>query len=94
MNRFLKQFIYGLVYVIVFVALVYGTYVLFIYARPASCFDGRQNQGEREIDCGGPCEPCGLKLVQDIATSTPQILEIDKNRVSIISEIRNFNQDF
>ncbi len=23
-----------------------------------SCFDGIQNQGEEEIDCGGPCDPC------------------------------------
>lgn len=94
MNRLLKQFIYGSIYLIVFTAFVYGAYVLFIYVRPASCFDNRQNQGEKGVDCGGPCEPCGLKLVQDIATSTPQILEIDSNRVSILAEIRNFNQDF
>ena len=94
MDRFLKQFIYGSIYLVVFAALIYGAYILFIYARPASCFDDRQNQGERGIDCGGPCAPCGLKLVQDIATSTPQILEIDKNRVSVLAEIRNFNQNF
>lgn len=94
MNRFLKQFIYGSIYLIVFAALIYGVYVLLIYARPASCFDNRQNQGEKGIDCGGPCEPCGLRLVQEIATSTPQILEIDKNRVSILTEIKNFNQNF
>jgi len=94
MDRFLKQFVYGLIYSAVLAALIYGVYVLFIYARPASCFDGRQNQGERGVDCGGPCAPCGLKLAQDIATSTPQILEIDKNRVSVFAEIRNFNQDF
>jgi len=24
----------------------------------SSCYDKLQNQGERDIDCGGPCEPC------------------------------------
>ena len=23
------------------------------------CHDGVKNQGEEEIDCGGPCDPCG-----------------------------------
>lgn len=23
-----------------------------------TCFDGKKNQGEQEIDCGGPCQPC------------------------------------
>ena len=23
-----------------------------------TCFDGNKNQGEDEVDCGGPCSPC------------------------------------
>ncbi|HIE34006.1 MAG TPA: hypothetical protein EYP86_02570 [Candidatus Altiarchaeales archaeon] len=26
-----------------------------------TCTDGIQNQGEEDIDCGGPCEPCGIE---------------------------------
>jgi hypothetical protein len=25
---------------------------------PGSCDDGERNQGESDVDCGGPCEPC------------------------------------
>jgi glycosidase len=25
---------------------------------PGTCDDGKQNQGEQGVDCGGPCEPC------------------------------------
>ena len=25
-----------------------------------TCFDGIQNQGELEVDCGGPCAPCEI----------------------------------
>ena len=28
-----------------------------------TCADGIQNQGEDGIDCGGPCSPCGKKLL-------------------------------
>ncbi|KKU42980.1 MAG: hypothetical protein UX56_C0001G0015 [Candidatus Azambacteria bacterium GW2011_GWD2_46_48] len=27
----------------------------FAFRSPASCFDKIQNQGEEDIDCGGPC---------------------------------------
>jgi hypothetical protein len=26
---------------------------------PGTCTDGRKNQGETGVDCGGPCTPCG-----------------------------------
>ena len=26
-----------------------------IFSKPPTCFDGKQNQGEQGIDCGGPC---------------------------------------
>ena len=26
----------------------------------ATCDDGLRSQGESDVDCGGPCEPCGL----------------------------------
>lgn len=29
--------------------------------KPATCFDGIQNQGEEGIDCGGPCKQCKIR---------------------------------
>ena len=26
--------------------------------QTASCYDGAANQGEEDVDCGGPCKPC------------------------------------
>ncbi len=31
----------------------------------SSCFDGVRNQGEEDVDCGGPCAPCGLSICGD-----------------------------
>lgn len=33
---------------------IFSFYFIFSYQKP-TCFDGRQNQGEIGIDCGGPC---------------------------------------
>jgi len=43
----------------------WGFWSVFV-AGPASCFDGRQNQGEDGVDCGGPCVSCDIKNVRDI----------------------------
>lgn len=31
---------------------------------PPSCTDGLKNQGEDDIDCGGPCTPCGYVAIK------------------------------
>jgi hypothetical protein len=30
-----------------------------------SCSDGKQNQGETKVDCGGPCPPCPVNTLCD-----------------------------
>lgn len=60
-NRLLKQFIYGFVYLLVIGLFGLGVYDRYLVA-PLSCSDGIQNQAESEIDCGGPnCSTCELK---------------------------------
>lgn len=56
-SYFKKQFIIGLVYLIIFSAIGSGIFFLFIYSPP-SCTDGILNQAEEDVDCGGPCQLC------------------------------------
>ena len=90
-NRFIKQLIFGVFYLILFSAIGYGLY--FLAWRPASsCFDNRQNQGEEEIDCGGPCQPCALKNLKPIDIfSQPQLLEIDGQTGALHFQLKNSN---
>jgi hypothetical protein len=53
-TRFAKQLIYATFYIVVLVLAVGVVYSL-VGRRPPSCFDGKQDQGEQGIDCGGPC---------------------------------------
>lgn len=39
-------------------ALIIAGATYFFNRSPASCQDGKQNQKEEGIDCGGPCTPC------------------------------------
>ncbi len=50
-----KQLTYlSVLALLVAAALVWGWFS----ATKPTCFDEKQNQGEENIDCGGPCEPC------------------------------------
>ena len=40
--------------------------VFFYYYQPATCRDGKQNQEEDGVDCGGPCS-----LICDAQSATP-----------------------
>lgn len=84
-----KQFIYGLVYLslVVVPVLVYA-----IATRPGpSCVDKKKNQGETEIDCGGPCAKCALKDVQDIEVIWKNFFPDGNDQVVAGAKIRNPN---
>lgn len=41
-----------------------------IVVQQATCSDGIQNQGEEDVDCGGPCQQCSPKTTTLPVTST------------------------
>lgn len=59
-SRGIKRTIYGLLYVL----LIAGVSAVFYFVPTkthSTCFDGKRNQGEEEVDCGGPCKSCAVK---------------------------------
>lgn len=90
MERRLKQFIFGLLYVLIFLGI---GYLLFLaWAPKPSCNDQKHNQGEEDVDCGGPCAACqkGASLVirQSGAFTIP-----GTNRTSFLMEVKNTSSD-
>ena len=49
-----RKFTYGSLVILAIVLIVGLPAFLLLYKAP-TCFDGKQNQGEQGIDCGGPC---------------------------------------
>jgi len=63
-KRFRKQVIIAIIFGIILILIGYLFHLL---SKPApTCFDGIKNQGEEEIDCGGPCPPCEIKRLSPI----------------------------
>jgi hypothetical protein len=53
MKRSAKRGIIIFIYLIIFSLI--GFFVYYIITPQSNCFDGKKNQGEKGVDCGGPC---------------------------------------
>lgn len=68
--RTFKQLIIIAIYLLILAGI--GTGLYFHYRAEPTCFDGKKNQGEEEVDCGGPCPPCEIRYLRK-----PEILWAD-----------------
>jgi hypothetical protein len=88
-RRAIKQILYGAGYLLVLFLIISGIYLIWLKPAP-SCFDGRQNQGELGVDCGGPCQPCEIQTLTPLQISWLKNFPVDKNTI-IAAEIKNPN---
>ncbi|MEA1926370.1 MAG: hypothetical protein U9M90_04005 [Patescibacteria group bacterium] len=57
--------------------------ILYFMSKPEpSCSDGKRNQGETEVDCGGPCCPC------------PEIIKLNKLNVLFVEWIHDVDDKY
>jgi len=78
---------------IVVVLLILGAYPVFklLYVAP-SCFDGKQNQDEVGIDCGGSsCSVLYSTQVEDLIVSWTKAFAVNEDTYDIASSIENPN---
>lgn len=90
MSRTLKQVVYGLLYLVIVGGILY---LPTTFLKPApSCKDGILNQGEEQVDCGGPCESCEIRTLAPVSV-LPKILPnpLDANKTILFTELRNSN---
>lgn len=92
MRRVIKQFLYGFLYLSIFSGIIAVIYIGFLRPAP-SCIDGKLNQGEIEIDCGGPnCSDCALRSLKPI-TGSVQFFGGDSDATAFI-RIQNPNLNY
>src|SRR3989344_1458963 len=91
-ERFGKQVLYGAIYIAIIGGIIAGFY--FYFREAPTCFDNRKNQGEQEVDCGGPCESCEIGKLKEIEVENAQAIFVAENLVSLSAEVTNPNSLF
>jgi len=68
-------------------------YILYYLTAPApTCFDKKQNQAEKGVDCGGTCIPCKENLAaQDIAIKDVAVALGGNDTYDVVAKIINPN---
>ncbi len=90
MNQYLKkQLKIGIAYFIIILIIGFGIY--YFTSRPSgpTCADGIKNQGEEDIDCGGPCKKC--ENIQDIKILDKKFIPTVANSYDLVARIKNSN---
>ncbi len=89
--RLKKQILY-LTFFFAFLFLI--TFYFYNSLQKPSCFDGKKNQGEEGVDCGGPCPvSCEVKDLLPPKTETfPEI--IYDQSIDLLGLVKNPNQNW
>lgn len=85
-----KMGCFSLIGIVVFLILGYFIYNNFIKTEP-TCFDGKQNQNERGIDCGGVCERVCPMDARTIVPLWSRAFEITPGVYSAVAYLENQN---
>jgi len=89
--RVFKQIFYGFIFLIIIIGLL--TFFYFIFKPKPSCFDGKKNQGEEGIDCGGPCsQVCFPPDFRNVEVLWTKLLDA-KSQLILVAKIQNPNSD-
>lgn len=90
-TRFTKQIIITLVFLAIFSSIGW-----FVYSRmkPApDCFDGKQNQNEQGVDCGGLCQKQCEKVfeTQDLVVQEKSFVPGGQGKFDVMMRLKNPN---
>lgn len=86
-----KRFLYTF-FTIIFLAVVIGLPVYFkFFRKPPSCFDGKLNQNERFVDCGGVCAKICPDEARPVINLFSRYFEVTKGVYNVVAMVENVN---
>lgn len=93
-HRGQKKLVFGAIYGALFLGIAYLLYLPF--KPPETCADGKKNQNETGIDCGGVCGACIVEpVLEDIrVTESAWVFGGKGNEYDIVGKISNPNNDY
>lgn len=94
-NDSMRRMIKRIAIALIFFSIIGGIAFLIYISRPlpvASCSDGIRNQGEIEVDCGGPCKSC--QSSKELILFEVKAIPTTKGFVDLFAELKNDNLTF
>src|SRR3989344_2585469 len=73
------------------VLLILGAVLFFIFTRPGTCSDGKQNNGELGVDCGGSCARLCPFEISDVIVHWARAFPAREGFYDAVASIENPN---
>lgn len=87
-----KRILIASIYVTIFVTI--GIILYYLAAPDATCTDGKKNQAEKGIDCGGPCSPCKeVKVGKDLNIAEQAFVNGGNSTYDVMLKLQNPNNN-
>ncbi len=90
-----KQLNYGMMLVLILIIII-GVPIYFNFFNTApTCFDGRQNQDEAGVDCGGVCSrACSADVIKDPLILWNRSFPIANGKYNLVAYLQNPNINY
>lgn len=89
-----KRIVISSIYLVIFILILIP--IIFKIIPNGTCSDGKQNQNEEGVDCGGVCQKfCEIKLNDSLVFKSVGIIETGvANEYAVYGEVLNPNKDY
>ena len=91
-KRLIKQIIYGSGFLAIVFLILLAIYFIWLKPEP-TCSDGRRNQSEIGVDCGGPCAACEIKTLLPLQSIWQTKFSIN-GKAALTAQIKNSNSTY
>lgn len=89
-----KQSVIVSILAVFLIAVLTGAYFNWFY-EGATCFDGKQNQKEEGVDCGGPCAmSCELSTVKSLEVQWAEAVLLKDGLYDLAAKVSNINPNY
>ncbi len=84
-----------IIFIYLLIIFAVGMAFYFAFRTTPTCEDGKRNQGETEVDCGGPCPSCReVPEIENIEVIEKHFIPAGGGRYDVMAKIRNPNSEY
>jgi len=92
-QRGIKRAVIILVYIVI-ISIIWTAFYYLFRAKP-TCNDGKKNQSEENIDCGGPCQKCeSIPPIENLIIAEKHVIQAGSSKYDALVRIKNLNSLF
>ncbi len=85
----------AIIIIYIFIFSLIASLFYWIFRPSPTCHDGKKNQGEEEIDCGGPCKACPVVIkAKDLEIEKQRFINSSPKMYDVVIKIKNPNEQY